>query len=78
MKALYLSSPVREVLPAAIRPGGLKLTRRLMELVDVTGRTVVDAGCGTAVSLSLLREGGAGKLCGIDLQMDLLREAHKR
>lgn len=78
MKALYLSSPVREALPAAIRPGGLQLTRRLMELVDVTGRTVVDAGCGTGVSLSLLREGGAGKLYGIDLQMGLLREAHER
>ena len=77
MKPLYLSETIRQTLPDAIRPGGLKLTRRVLELIDCKGKQIVDAGCGTAISLSLFFDKGATGI-GFDTNTELLQQAKKR
>lgn len=72
---LYASAPVRESLGPALRPGGEKLTRRMLDLVgSLRGGLVLDAGCGCGTSLPLLEEHGA-RAVGLDLNAGFLREA---
>jgi malonyl-CoA O-methyltransferase len=44
-------------------------------LPDVTGKAVLDLGCGTGRYLKILRERGAAFVAGIDLSQDMLRPA---
>ncbi len=77
MKPLYLSDAVRRGLGPSLRPGGVILTRRLLDLLDLDATSVVlDAGCGTGVTLAMVRERGAGRLFGLDIDSGLLTEAH--
>lgn len=72
---LYASAPVREFLGPALRPGGGKLTLRMLELAGPSrGGLALDAGCGCGASLALLREHGAWAV-GLDLNADFLQEA---
>lgn len=75
---LYASAPVRATLGRALRPGGEKLTRRMLELAGpLRGRLALDAGCGCGVSLALLEEHGA-RAVGLDLNAAFLRESRGR
>lgn len=72
---LYTSAPVRSALGRTLRPGGLALTRRLLQLAPpAPGSRVLDAGCGRGETLGLLLESGARAL-GLDLHAGFLREA---
>ena len=75
---LYASVPVRATLGRALRPGGEKLTRRMLELMGpLQGALVLDAGCGCGASLALLEEHGA-RAVGLDLNAGFLRESWER
>lgn len=75
---LYASAPVRATLGRALRPGGEKLTRRMLELAGpLQGALVLDAGCGCGASLVLLEEHGA-RAVGLDLNAGFLRESSGR
>ena len=75
---LYASAPVRASLGRALRPGGEKLTRRMLELAGpLRGGLVLDAGCGCGASLVLLEEHGA-RTVGLDLNAGFLRESMAR
>lgn len=77
MKPLYLSSPVRKGLGSCLRPGGAALTERILDLLKPEPAcTVLDAGCGTGASMVMLKERGITKVFGLDLDSDLLRQAH--
>ena len=75
---LYASAPVRATLGRALRPGGEKLTRRMLELAGpLRGALVLDAGCGCGASLALLEQHGA-RAVGLDLNAGFLRESTAR
>jgi arsenite methyltransferase len=75
---LYASAPVRASLGRALRPGGEKLTRRMLELAGpLRGRLALDAGCGCGASMALLEEHGA-RAVGLDLNATFLRESRDR
>jgi len=62
-----------------IRPGGLRLTRQLLEYCTFEqGVKVVDIGCGAGITVQYLRD--ACHLCaiGIDLSEQLLQQARER
>ena len=78
MKALYLSQPVREGLGSCLRPGGLSLTERMVELLQPSRDSLIlDAGCGPGGSLTLLRQRGWRRTVGCDLHAGLLAEARQ-
>ena len=75
---LYASAPVRASLGRALRPGGEKLTRRMLELAGpLQGGLALDAGCGCGASLALLEQHGA-RAVGLDLNAAFLRESRDR
>lgn len=75
---LYASAPVRANLGRALRPGGEKLTRRMLELAGLLqGGLALDAGCGCGASLALLERYGA-RAVGLDLNAAFLRESRGR
>jgi arsenite methyltransferase len=60
-----------------IRPGGLALTRRAIDLTAlVPGSAVLDIGCGTGVTLRYLIESCGLRAFGIDLSAELLADGH--
>jgi SAM-dependent methyltransferase len=60
------------------RPGGLVITERALNLCDLApGSRVLDAGCGSGVTLHHLR-GRKVKACGLDLSMEVLAEARAK
>jgi len=72
--SLFANFPSR-----VIRPGGLRLTRRLLEYCTFEqGAKVVDIGCGAGITVQYLRD--ACHLCamGIDLSEKLLQQARER
>ena len=73
---LYRSTAVRQSLGAALRPGGVTLTRRVIDLAGPEpAMTVIDAGCGPCGSLEMLRERGLSRVLGLDIDRDFLRSA---
>lgn len=63
----------------AIRPGGLRLTRRLIEYCSFEkGAKVVDIGCGAGITVQYLRD--VCHLCamGIDISEQFLQQARVR
>ncbi|MFH0784405.1 MAG: class I SAM-dependent methyltransferase [Pseudomonadota bacterium] len=76
MKPLYLSTPVRKLLGSCLRPGGEVLTRRIIDLTAPRAADrILDAGCGTGTSMTLLKEHGIATVIGLDLHLGLLQEA---
>ncbi|MGK5676490.1 methyltransferase domain-containing protein [Micromonospora sp. URMC 106] len=60
------------------QPQALELRARSYELLgDLTGRTVVDAGCGSGRAVAELAERGAHAI-GVDLDPDMIAAARKR
>lgn len=62
-----------------LSPGGPEEVARLLDGVDLTGKTVVDIGCGTGgITLSLVRDYGAGKVIGLDVEAPVCAVSRKR
>jgi len=60
-------------------PGGPEEVARVLDGLDLTGKTVLDIGCGTgAIALSLARDHGAGKVIGIDVEEGVVATATQR
>jgi len=79
MKPLYLTTPVRQGLGTCLRPGGLALTKRIVQFIKPGPATVVlDAGCGQGATMGYLHDQGMREIIGLDLDYNLLREAKKR
>ena len=62
-----------------LSPGGPKEVARVLSGLDLTGLRVLDIGCGTgAITLSLVRDHGAGHAVGIDVEGHVCVEARAR
>ncbi len=72
---LYESALVRQATGNTIRPGGLTLLQRAMELCAMaSGARVLDVGCGTGASTAYLRHRYQLRAAGVDLSAKLLLE----
>lgn len=57
MNNLYQTKPIQDGFGTCLRPGGLTLTKRLLENLNIKQYdTVMDAGCGVGTSLKLLQD----------------------
>ncbi len=71
----YERADVRRATGGAIRPGGLTLTERALDLIPfAAGALLLDCGCGAGATLARLDDGGFCAL-GIDLSPLLAAEA---
>jgi ubiquinone/menaquinone biosynthesis C-methylase UbiE len=62
-----------------LSPGGAEEVARVLEGLDIRGRTVLDIGSGLgAIDLLLVAEHGAKRVVGIDLEPDLIAKARAR
>lgn len=62
-----------------LSPGGAAEVARVLEGIDLAGRTVLDIGCGSGgISLSLAADYGAARVIGIDVEAPVLRKARAR
>lgn len=62
-----------------LSPGGPEEVARLLDGVDLTGKTVVDIGCGAGgITVSLARDYGAGKVIGLDVEAPVCTLSRKR
>lgn len=78
MLSPYEKNELREITGDTLRPGGLELTRRGIELCGWgPGDKVLDVGCGPGESLGLMRDLGLAA-CGLDKSEILLQEAARR
>jgi SAM-dependent methyltransferase len=60
-------------------PGGPEEVARILEGIDVTGKTVLDIGCGSGgITVDLVRRHGAGRVIGIDVEADVCAASRKR
>lgn len=71
--SLYETSPWTEAEGGVMRPGGLALTRRLVELAGIKeGSDVLDIGCGLGAAVNFLRKEGFDAI-GTDKSEKLVR-----
>lgn len=64
---------------SVLRPGGLTLTRRLVDYCGFKpGDRVVDIGCGSGVTVEYLLDTGKLGACGVDISERLLRQGLQR
>jgi arsenite methyltransferase len=76
MNPLYLSPSVRQGLGSCLRPGGIILTGRILDLLTPDPDCLIlDAGCGSGASIAFLQEHGMHNVLGLDLDEGLLKEA---
>lgn len=62
-----------------LSPGGAAEVARVLEGVELAGRTVLDIGCGSGgISLALAADYGAARVVGIDVEGPVLRKARAR
>jgi ubiquinone/menaquinone biosynthesis C-methylase UbiE len=62
-----------------LSPGGPEEVARVIEGLDLAGKSVLDIGCGSgAITLSLLRDHGAKHVTGIDVESDVCDAARQR
>ena len=60
-------------------PGGAEEVGALLSGVDLSGKTVLDIGCGVGgVDLVLVRDYGVGQVIGIDIEAQLIEQARAR
>ncbi len=60
-------------------PGGAEEVSRVLEGLDLTGKTTLDIGCGTgAITLSLVKDHGAARSVGIDVEAVVCEKARAR
>lgn len=59
-----------------LSPGGPEEVARLVAGTDFVGRSVLDIGCGAGgIDIALVRNHGAGYVCGIDVEDTVLAHA---
>lgn len=62
-----------------LSPGGPDEVARVLEGVGIAGKSVLDIGCGSgAISVSLVRDHGAGHVTGIDVEDPVCNAARAR
>jgi ubiquinone/menaquinone biosynthesis C-methylase UbiE len=62
-----------------LSPGGPDEVARVLEGIDLTGRSVLDIGCGVGgVDVALVQTFGAGWVTGIDVEDTVLASARRR
>ena len=62
-----------------LSPGGAAEVGRLLEGVDLTGKKVLDIGCGSGgITAGLAKDFGAAKVVGIDVEEPVCREARQK
>lgn len=62
-----------------LSPGGAEEVARVLENVDLSGKRVLDIGCGSGgIALSLAADYGAGHVTGIDVEDTVLGKARAR
>ena len=72
---LHESPQFRAACGPALRPGGLELTERALELCHFpTGAHLLDVGCGSGITVERLRDGYGFDVQGIDVSTDLIGE----
>lgn len=60
-------------------PGGPEEVGRVLEGIDLSGRTVLDIGCGAGgITADLVRRFGAGRVIGIDVEAISVGQARQR
>lgn len=62
-----------------LSPGGAEELRRLFDGVPVSGRRILDFGCGLGgYDIDLVRDLGAGHVTGVDIEPHLVAQARRR
>src|SRR5690606_9272935 len=62
-----------------LSPGGPEEVARILAGLDLVGRTVLDVGCGSGgITVALVRDHGAGKVVGIDVEAPVCAKARAR
>ena len=62
-----------------LSPGGAEEVARVLDGIDLTGRRVLDVGCGSGgIALSLAADYGAAHVTGIDVEDTVLGKAQDR
>ena len=62
-----------------LSPGGADEVARVVEGLDLRGRTVVDIGCGSGgITVALARDFGAGRVIGLDVEGPVCAAARRR
>lgn len=62
-----------------LSPGGAEEAARVVEGLDLTGKRVLDIGCGSgAIAVMLARDLGAGEVVGIDVEDQVCAAAERR
>ncbi len=60
-------------------PGGPEEVARILDGIDLVGKTVLDIGCGAGgITVDLVRRHGAGRVIGIDVERDVCAVSRKR
>ena len=62
-----------------LSPGGPEEVARILDRLELTGRTVLDIGCGSGgITVSLVRDYGAAHVIGIDVEAPVCAKAGAR
>jgi SAM-dependent methyltransferase len=62
-----------------LSPGGPEEVARVLDGIDLEGKTVLDIGSGSGgITVDLVRRHGAGRVIGIDVEPDVCRAARER
>ncbi|MDW3206189.1 MAG: methyltransferase domain-containing protein [Alphaproteobacteria bacterium] len=62
-----------------LSPGGPEEVARLLDGLDLTGRTVVDIGSGAGgITIALARDYGAGRVIGLDVEASVCAHARRK
>ncbi|MGB3280721.1 MAG: class I SAM-dependent methyltransferase, partial [Pseudorhodobacter sp.] len=62
-----------------LSPGGPEEVSRVLDGLDLTGKRILDIGCGSgAITLSLVQDHGAGQVVGVDVEADVCKAARSR
>src|SRR5690606_16500916 len=62
-----------------LSPGGPEEVDRIVEGLELAGRTVLDLGCGSGgIALHLLRNHGAAHVTGYDVELPVVEHARRR
>lgn len=62
-----------------LSPGGPDEVRAVLDGIDLTGKTVLDIGCGSGgITRSLATDYGAARVIGVDVEAPVLEQARRR